>query len=467
VSDRVPPHDADAEASVLGAVLLRNDALDQVELAAEEFYDPRHREVFAAMRSLQAKRRPIDPVTLEGELARTDKLLSVGGLSFVSELMDIVPTADNVAHYAASVADAALKRRVIVSASEVAARAFRADVTGDEILGEYYTAATRIEKRGRDTALTMRDASKKYFLELGSALEAKARGEKVSLALSTGLATLDCMLNGGLPRANMHILAGRPSMGKSALARTISGNVNAIGRLNGIDDGVHVISAEDTAKAYVMRQFADEAEVDLGRLWNLDVSRLEWQSVSAAASSLYEQREHWIIDDARGLSIADVALRVKRKKRENRTAMVVIDYAQLLSPVRGARYESREQEIAAVSKGAADLARDEDVVVMLLSQLNRNGQKREDQRPTLEDLRGSGALEQDADVVLMVHRPEWYLEKQDGDNPDVRRQLDLWRGKGQVLLEKGKNMRAPNRTVLQWDGKSATYRDRQPRGGLS
>lgn len=457
--NRTPPHDANAEAAVLGAVLLRNDALDLVELRADDFYDPRHREVFAAMRALQAKHRPIDPVTLEGELMRCEKLLAIGGLSFLSELLDSVPTADNIGHYAEAVADASLKRRVIVQASEVAARGFREDVTGAELLTEFYSAATRIEQPGRDTVMSMRDAARETFLELERGLAARERGEQPDLSLPTGIATLDALLNGGLPRLNMHIIAGRPSMGKSALARGIAAGVNAGG------GGVHVFSTEDPRKSYVRRQIADDADLDLGRVTSADLDRIEWGRVVAVTNDLM-QRERWEIDDARSVSIADIALKVRRLKKSNRTALVVIDYAQLLRGERGVRYESREHQISAIAQGAQRLAGDEGVTVLLLSQLNRESEKRDDKRPGLADLRGSGELEQCADVVLMVHRPEFYLDKQrESGNSNVDRQLELWRGKGQILLEKGKNMRAPNSTVLQWDGKSATYRDRMPRQG--
>jgi replicative DNA helicase len=173
-----------------------------------------------------------------------------------------------------------------------------------------------------------------------------------------------------------------------------------------------------------------------------------------------------MVDDVRGISISDIALKVKRRRKELRTELVVIDYAQLLVGERGVRYESREHQVSEIAQKAARLAGDENVVVLLLSQLNRDSEKRDDKRPSLADLRGSGELEQAADVVLMLHRPEWYLLKQlESGNANVDRQLDMWRGKGQVLLEKGKNMRAPNATVLQWDAKSATYRDRIPREG--
>jgi replicative DNA helicase len=458
-ANRTPPHSADAEASVLGAVLLRNDALDVIELRAEEFYDPRHREVFAAARALQSKHRPIDPVTIEAELERSGKLAAVGGLGFLSELMGSVPTADNVEHYAAIVADAALKRRVIVAASEIAARGFRADLSGEELLGEFYSSATQIEQPTRDSGVLMADIARETYFELEKSLAARDRGERPDVALATGIATLDALLNGGFPRGNMHIIAARPSMGKSALARGICASANAQGA------GVHVFSTEDKRGAYVRRQFADDADVDLGRLTSVGLDRIEWGRVVAAANDL-TKRERWMVDDVRGISISDIALKVKRRRKELRTELVVIDYAQLLVGERGVRYESREHQVSEIAKKAARLAGDENVVVLLLSQLNRDSEKRDDKRPSLADLRGSGELEQAADVVLMLHRPEWYLLKQlESGNANVDRQLDMWRGKGQVLLEKGKNMRAPNATVLQWDAKSATYRDRIPREG--
>lgn len=449
---RIPPHNADAEASVLGAILLRNEAIDQVELRPDEFYDPRHRELFAAMRSLSVARKPIDPLTVEAELTRSDKLASVGGLTFISEVMDSVPTADNIAHYAELVADAALKRRAIVVLSEIAERGFREDVSGDELMTELVTAGARIGAARKDVAVSARDAARETLGTLSAALEAKRRGEQVSLKLQTGIAALDALLRGGISIGNTTLIAGRPSQGKSALARGIASSINLQGH------GVHYFTPEDTRDALVMRQLADEADVDLAKLWSLDVGALEWSAVTSAADAIYQRGRRWLIDDSRGISIEEVAMRVRRRREENGTKLVVLDYVQIVR----APGRTPQERIAAVSEGVADIARKEGVAVLLLSQLNRESDKRDDNRPTLSDLRGAGELEQDAETVLIVHRPEHYLLQKDQDNSAVQEQLRLWRGLGEILCVKAKNG-PTGRTALVWDAKSATYRDRGAR----
>jgi replicative DNA helicase len=441
-------HNVDAEASVLGAVMLRSDVLDDLALTEWDFFHLPHHALFAAMRTLRARKQPVDAITVSDELQRTGHLAAVGGLSALSEMVRRTPTADNVEHYARIVADHALRRRVAIAVAEVEAAAAKDDQPGEQLLGALLTTLGAVELPRRDESLTMREAAKKCFLELGQAIDAKRRGEIVSLKLRTGIGSLDALLRGGLPVGNVTILAGRPSQGKSALARSIADQVNAAG------DGVHVFSTEDTTKAYVMRALADHGDVDLAKLWDLDVNELEWRRVSVAADTLF-QRDRWVIDEARGLTIAELQLRVRRKRRANRTKLVVIDYAQIIR----APGERQHERIAAVSQGAADLAREEGCAVLLLSQLNRENEKREGNRPTLADLRGAGELEQDADVVLMVHRPEYYLRKQDLDDPKVAKQLELWAGLGLVICEKNKN--GPTGQVsLGWDAKSATYRDR-------
>lgn len=441
-------NNADAEASVLGAVFIRADVLDGIGLAPDDFLDPRHRAVFAAMKAIRARKQPVDAITVEDELQRNGQLAGVGGLAALAQMTTLVPTADNVEHYARIVGDHALRRRIATTISEVEAAAAKDDQGGEQLLGALLSALGAVEMPTRDTAMTMRDASRKYFLELSEAIAAKQRGELASLKLRTCISSLDALLRGGLPIGTATVLAGRPSQGKSALARTIADNVNLAG------DGVHVFSAEDTTKAYVMRSLADHADVDLAKLWDLDVTRVEWARVNAAANALY-QRKGWLVDDIRGLTIDALKLKTRRARRNNRTRLVVIDYAQI---IRGPG-KSPQERIAAVSEGASDLAREEGCAVLLLAQLNRESTKREDKRPTLEDLRGAGELEQDADVVLMVHRPEYYLRKQDQNLEQVRRQLELWAGLGQVLCEKAKNG-PTGQVALGWDDKCATYRDR-------
>ena len=440
-----PPNDTAAEVAILAAVMANGTALDGLDLDPDEFYSPRHQDVWRAMLSLRGARKPVDTVSVADELTRAGHFERIGGYSTLGEINDNGYTGEGIEHHAGLVREAATKRRVLLAASELVTRAYRADVSADDLLGNFAQAARSVEGKAKDGTLSMAEAIRVHFGDYGKLLQAKASGEAVSLKLRTGLRPVDDLLAGGLPLGTLSILAGRPSQGKSALARTLADGVNQQG------GGVHVFSTEDTCRAYVMRALADHADVDLARMWALDVSRGEWGRIDEAAGRLYLRRG-WLIDDARGLTIGDICRRVRKRARDNGTRLVVIDFAQIIG---GPGRDERER-IGAVSQGAADLAREENCAVLLLSQLNRESLKRGDCRPTLGDLKGSGDLEEDADVVLMVHRPEHYLLQQDQGDKRVQDQLRLVAGIGELLCEKAKN--GPTGTaVLRWNKTTATY----------
>lgn len=427
--DLTPIQDLGAERCVLGAILLRNDALDQVELDPEDFSQPKYREAFSAMLRLRERGKPIDPVTVCDETPEHAR-----SLSMLSGMVADVPTADNVAHYAAIVRDKARLQRLSVSACMLLQRCHEAGAEADEVLAQGAAMVAESARVVRDNTVGMDRLVIDAWKHL-AALNEQREGGAVAWGLGTGFQELDVLL-GGIQRGVVTILAGRPSMGKSSLARSIAEQVVLSGR------GAHVFSAEDSALSYTLRCLADAARVDLHRLRSVRLNKGDLGSLRAAADKLYQPR--WLVDDSAGISSAQVAMRVRRHAEKNGTALVVVDYVQLLRE-QGAKDEREHVERAAV--GLQRLARQENVGLLLVSQLSRacEGRPLADRRPVLSDLRESGVLEQIADAVVFLYRDEVY-------NPQTKTP-----GEGEAIVRKNKHGRTGT-ISLQWDGPTATYR---------
>lgn len=442
------PHNTTAEASVVGAVLVRPSLLDELTLQGAEFYDPRHRTVYACALGLRGQQKPVDHASVCAELERAGKLAPLGGLAFVGELVDAA-TPYSTTHLAREIADCHLQRQVIERASEIATKGLAGGLSGEELLAELERLVSGIQVAGPDTTVDVGTAYAQLVPEYLRTVEAAERGELVSLKLRTGIAAVDQLLGGGLPKASSVVVAGRPSMGKSAFVRSLADSINQLG------GRVHYFSTEDTLRALVYRQLADHGDLDLGHLWSMKLGRLELQRLIAAANDLGERRG-WLVQTTRGIRIADLCRQVRRHRRSNKTDLVVVDYAQIISAPGRTEYE----QVSAVSRACAELAANEDVTVVLCSQISRESEKSDNKRPTLGQLKGSGSLEQDAEVVLLMHRPEYYLSQRTEDNtPRHQQLLEQWRGLGQVICAKAKNGPTGD-AVLAWDAKSATYRDR-------
>jgi replicative DNA helicase len=442
------PSNGAAEAAVIGSVMQRRELLDELSLKPSDFYDPRHREVYAAVQALFAAHKPVDPSTVSVELERAGKLEGLGGVSFLSELLD--QGAPYLGTAAAEVADCALRRRVIERASEVVAAGLSGRVNGEALLDELARALSGLEE-GRtdvDPTVELGEQVEGFLVKYTKAHAAAQAGEQVSLKLRTGIGAVDRLLRGGLPKSNAVVLAGRPSMGKSAMARGLADSVNLLG------NGIHYFSTEDSLEALIMRQLADAADLDLGKLWELGIGRIEMQALIEVANDL-KQRRNWKVEDTRGLHIDKLMRRVARHRKKNNTRLVVVDYAQIVDAPGRSEYE----QVSAVSRACSKLAANEGVSVLLLSQISRKSEENDAQRPTMANLKGSGSLEQDAEVVLLLHRPEYYLAKRASDKGDTSQLVEQWRGLGILICEKAKNG-PTGEVVLGWDGKSATYRDR-------
>lgn len=391
---RVPPHSREAEESVLGAVLLSVEAANEVmdRLGSDDFYVPAHQSIFEAMRRLYDANQAIDAVTLSEDLRRLGELDKVGGVSYLTRLVDVVPVTSNVIHYADIVEDGARRRDLIRAGSTVATIVFDLD---DEIHSVMDRAEQTVlgvaEKRASQSLLEVGPLFS-HVLEQIETLE--AQGSEIT-GLATGFRDLDKKL-AGLQNANLIIIAARPAMGKSALMLNIATNAAAQGR------PVALFSLEMSKEELVQRILSAVGRVDSMKLRSGQLGPL-WQRVVDAASRMY--KAPIFIDDSPVVTITDIRAKCRRLKRKSGLSMVAVDYLQLMQ---GTARENRQQEIAEISRNLKNLARELDVPVVGLSQLNRSLESREDKRPRLSDLRESGSLEQDADVVMFIYRDEYY-----------------------------------------------------------
>jgi replicative DNA helicase len=423
----------EAERSILTAcMLLGGEAVARAELADEAFFDPKHRVVWQAINRLAVENKQPDPVLVLDELERIGKVGIVGGIGFLSDLMAETPTGTNVEHYAAIVRDLHLQREVRVAIGDLISDASKNERNGAAMLESLYEIASRLAKQvGGDVGKSIGDWTKLAL----SRLEKLAQTDGgATFGISTGLEDLDEIL-GGLMPGNVTILGGRPSMGKSALARTIADGINARGI------GVHVFSVEDSGESYALRALADHGRLDLARLMKGQVQRGDMEPLQRATGELFERRAWWV-DDVTGVSAEQIALRVRRLKRELGTQLVVVDYLQLLVEPKA---RDKMEEVSRAAESLARLARSEGVAVLALSQLSRDCERRPDKRPIAADLRETGVLEQIAYAICFCYRDEVY----DPRSPDA--------GVAEVLVRKNKNGRTGT-VKLRWDGPSTAFR---------
>jgi replicative DNA helicase len=428
-------HYDSAEQALLGAVILEGDgAYDAAAVEPGDFFNLRHQKIWGAMRDLRELGQPAGDVQLL-ESALAEDLDPVGGLAYLASLTAAtVPS--HVSEYSRLVRKAALTRRVQLALSELTS----SDLEGSELLAEVLDRVRRLTVDLDDPARTMAEAAVETRDELTEAVARKEAGEGC-WGLSTGYADVDDLL-GGLQRGVVTILAGRPSMGKSALARSFAANVVAAGY------GAHVFSLEDSRRSYTLRQLSDTGSVPLKRFQTLDLKYGDVESVGRAVSMLRERRR-WLIDDTAALGASEIALRVRKHKPEVDTALVVVDYGQLIREPDIPPNELRVQ-LEVATKRLVELARTEDICVLLLSQLSRACETRPNKRPILSDLRESGNLEQDAYAVMFLYLDEKYNEESED------------RGVAELLLRKNKNG-STGTVKLAFDADTATFKTFSPR----
>jgi replicative DNA helicase len=410
---RTLPNAIEAEASVLGAILLRNDLFHQVagHITEEDFYSPRHRIILSAMAEVDRVGKPLDPITLEEQLERTEGLTKAGGMDFLLELTSRVPTTENVMHYVRIVRDKAMVRRLIQITTEIAAEGYGDYGEADEFLGVAEQAIFQITQRSRAMSYEhVRPILQNTF----KMLEARGKGGELT-GVPTGFEEFDKMTH-GLQPGSLNIIAARPSMGKTALALNMAAHA-------AIEHQIPVIifSLEMTKEQLVERIVCSEARVEADRLRKGQLSNEDWKQLTAAASRIDPSKIY--IDDSPSASLQQVRSKCRQWRSDRQIfvdqdpdaieppkGLVVIDYLQLMQATNasGKAMESREREVSEISRGLKAMAKELNLPVMALSQLNRQVEKREDKRPNLSDLRESGAIEQDADLIGFIYRDDFY-----------------------------------------------------------
>ncbi len=403
--DRLPPQNIEAEEAVLGSLLIDADAIIRVAtiLRSEDFYREKHGWIYEAILDLHERREPVDLLTVCDELERREQLDQVGGTVFVTSLVNAVPTSIHAEHYARIIERAATRRRMIDAAGQIAALAYQeADDVGEVVDRAEQLLFGVSERRISRDLVPIKQVLSDYY----DRIEYLTRHQGEVIGIPTGFADMDGLL-GGLQRSDMIILAARPSVGKTSLALSIAHK--AALKFN---QRVAFFSLEMSSEQVVQRLISAETGIDSQKLRRGKIADDEWARFMKATSDLSET--HLYIDDTPGISALELRTKARRLQAEFGIDLVMIDYLQLM---RGdTRSENRVQEISSISRSIKALARELNVPILALSQLSRGVESRTDKRPILSDLRESGALEQDADVVIFIYRDELYNENTERKN---------------------------------------------------
>lgn len=394
--ERVPPHNLEAEESVLGSMMLSAEAIADVveQIKPEDFYRSSNQKIFAALKALYARGDPVDAITAVEELKRGGILEEVGGPLFIHELVEQVPTPASAGHYARIVAQAALLRRLIQAAAEIMEMGYSApedpEGAADEAETRIYNVARRDDK---DQIVQVRELVDEALTNL----ESIQNRESAFAGIPTGFRDVDALLS-GLQPGNLVIVAARPGVGKSSFATNLARNVAVDSRVP-----VAMFSLEMSRWEIGMRLLCGEARVPWDSIRNKRVGADDWSRIVQAAESLHDAPLSII--DSGNVTIVDIRSKTRRLRTGRPgLGLIIVDYLQLMSHHR--RVDNRQQEIADISRNLKLLAKEMDIPVIAVSQLNRDPERRQDKRPQLSDLRESGALEQDADVVMFIHRDD-------------------------------------------------------------
>jgi replicative DNA helicase len=419
IFQRSLPQNIEAEQAVLGGILIDNEAIHHVLeiVRVDDFYRESHRKIFLTFLELYEQNKPIDLVTICEILQRKEQLEEVGGATFLATLVEVIPTASNIAFYAKIVKEKAILRRLIGCATDIVNQCFvPSDGNIEEILDKAEQAVFQVARERVQTSYyPLKDVIKITFQ---NAQTFSQKGSFVT-GVPTGFIDFD-RLTSGLQPSDLIIVAGRPSMGKTAIAL----NIGAKAALN-YSTSVAIFSLEMSKEQLTTRMLCAEAKIDTHKFRSGFLAAHDWQFLTEAASVLSEAPI--FIDDTPAISVLELRAKARRLKAEHNIGLIIIDYLQLMRGSRGS--ERREQEISEISRALKALAKELNVPVVALSQLNRRVEEREDRRPRLADLRESGALEQDADLIIFLYRDEVYHPREDNPN----------RGVAEVIIGKHRN----------------------------
>jgi replicative DNA helicase len=417
--ERPLPHNLEAERSILGAILLDNHALNAAleKLRSDDFFLDQHRRIYERMIQLGEKQQAIDLVTLTEDLHRRGELEAAGGPAYISQLADGLPRITNVEHYARIVKEKAVLRTLIHSASAIQEQALQAGEDADVILDRAESRIFQIaEDRVRAGLVGVKELVRENFERLERIF---SEGRRIT-GLATGYAGLDNE-TAGLQPSELIILAARPSMGKTALALNIAENVALRHR-----EPVAVFSLEMSKESLLLRLLASEARVDAHKFRTGHMTKEDWGKITGSLAGLAEA-PLWI-DDSASSTVLEMGAKARRLKRDRGLSLMIVDYLQLVVPTNSGRGTNRQEEVSSISRSLKGLAKELKIPIMVLSQLTR-APEREDRKPQLSDLRESGAIEQDADVVLFINRPNFY--KSDMPEED--------RNKAEIIIAKQRN----------------------------
>jgi len=415
---RIPPQNMEAEQSVLGGILLNNPSLNSVLeiLEVGDFYSEAHRKIFASIVDLSDKNEPCDLITLSNILRDRKHLDQAGGTAYLASLVDNVPSAANIAHYSKIVKEKSILRRLIATATDILNKTYHSGVNVDTVLDEAEHAIFEIsENKIRPTFFPFKEIIKDSVRTIEKLY---ARKELVT-GVPTGFEKIDDMTS-GLQKSDLVIIAGRPSMGKTAFALNIAQYAALEASIP-----VAVFSLEMSKEQLALRMLSSESRVDSQRIRRGFLGETDWPKIISAASRLSEAPIY--IDDTPAITVLEMKAKARRLKAEVDLGLVILDYLQLMRS--GGYRESREQEISEISRSLKALAKELRVPVVALSQLNRKVEDRNIKKPQMADLRDSGAIEQDADVIAFIYRDEVYDKSE--DNPE--------KGIAEIIIGKQRN----------------------------
>lgn len=396
-SFKLPPQNIEAEQSILGGVLIENDALNTVVEFLEDgdFYREAHQKIFNCMIALSEKSEPLDLITLTNELKKRKELEGIGGASYLASLVESVPTAANITYYAKIVKEKSILRKLISTATEIVTQSYQERKDLEDFLDEAEQAIFRIsENQVRPAFYPIKEIVKESFKVIEQLYEKK----ELITGVPSGFKDLD-KKTAGFQNADLIIVAGRPSMGKTALCLNIAQHAAITSKVP-----TAIFSLEMSKEQLAIRMLCSEARVDSARLRSGFLNESDWPKLTMAAGALSDAPI--FIDDSAAISVLELRAKARRLKADRGLGLVIVDYLQLMRGRSGV--ERREQEISEISRSLKALAKELDIPVLAISQLSRKAEDRPGRRPQLSDLRESGAIEQDADVIIFIYRDEVY-----------------------------------------------------------
>lgn len=406
-SSHQPPQNTDAEASLLGAILIDSDAIVKIadSINAEDFYDPKHAHIYEAISNLYERHSPIDVLTLSDQLRSNGLLDGVGGAAYLTELTNYVPTASHVEQYADIVSQKALRRRLIKASQDITGLGYDESKQLRDLIEE---AETRLFQVSQQHVKQSVISIETILAESFDRLDELHKDNKKIRGVTTGFRDMDNML-AGLQRSDLFILAARPAMGKTAFSLNLAHNVAIMAK-----EPVLIFSLEMSKEQLVDRLLSMESGVDAWALRTGNLTDSDFEKIGQAMGALSEAQIY--IDDTPGITVSDLRTKARREAHVHPLGLIVVDYLQLMSG--GARFSdgNRVQEISEISRGLKGVARELNVPLIALSQLSRSVESRSPQIPQLADLRESGSIEQDADIVAFIYREEYYNPETDRKN---------------------------------------------------